>query len=123
MLSLLAKQLFICLIITIVIEYIPIVIFLQIPKKYFFLVNVLSNVVANVVILIYDISGAKSFLPINRWQVIIIIEVLVCIVEIFLYYIYAKKKSIINNEMKIKIIATTIFANLISLMIGSKLIS
>lgn len=123
MLSLVAKQLFICLIITIVIEYIPIVIFLQIPKKYFFLVNVLSNVVANIVILIYDISGAKSFLPINRWQVIIIIEVLVCIVEIFLYYIYAKKKSIINNEMKIKIIATTIFANLISLIIGSKLIS
>lgn len=122
MIFLIIKVLTICLIITIVIEYIPIVIFLQIPKKYFIAVNVLTNVLANVVVLTYDILDVKMLKIINRWQLIIVLEVLICIVEIILYYIYLKRKKVIakNNIGEIvRVIALTILANALSITIGN----
>ena len=141
MIILLLKELFICLIITIVIEYIPIVIFLNISKKYFVAVNVLTNLLANVAVLTYDILGAENFLPFNRLQLIIALEIIICIVEIFLYYIYIKRKNTKNdnvnvalnenrndfdikkNQMIIKMVFVTILANVLSFIIGNKLIA
>ena len=122
MIFLIIKVLTICLIITIVIEYIPIVIFLQIPKKYFIAVNVLTNVLANVVVLTYDILDVKMLKIINRWQLIIVLEVLICIVEIILYYIYLKRKKVIakdNIGEIVRVIALTILANALSITIGN----
>ena len=132
------KELIICLIITIVIEYIPIVIFLQIPKKYFIAVNVLTNVVANIIVLIYDLLGIKNLGIISRSQVFIVLETIVCAVEIFLYYEYIKMKKLhrINNSQIIenkessfinaievvKIVVLTIFANVTSFIIGTKIL-
>ena len=108
-------KIIICLILTIVIEYIPIVFFLNIPKKYFIAVNVLTNVVANVIFVSYDILNAKSVGVINRWQLFVGLEIIICIVEIYLYYIYYKKKLIKNL---FKIVGLTILANMLSVMIG-----
>ena len=120
------------------IEYIPIVIFLQIPKKYFIAVNVLTNVVANIIVLIYDILGLKNLGVISRSQVFIVLEVIVCAVEIFLYYEYIRMKKLhrinkdyitnnnygsgINTIEMIKIIVLTILANVASFIIGSKIL-
>ena len=146
MIVLILKELFICLIITIVIEYIPIVIFLKIPKIFFIAVNVLTNVLANVVMMTYDILDAKKYLLINRWQLIIVIELIVCIIEIFLYYAYLDKKNVkiqnindvsnttinkvknfisisdVNKQMFLKVVAITIFANVLSFTIGAELL-
>lgn len=138
-------KIIICLILTIVIEYIPIVFFLNIPKKYFIAVNVLTNVFANVILISYDILNLKSIGVINRWQLFVGLEVIICIIEIYLYYIYYKKKLINEDsrncsdesqELKcekqndiivikkfdktkfVKIAGITIFANLLSVTIG-----
>ena len=108
-------KIIICLILTIVIEYIPIVFFLNIPKKYFIAVNVLTNVVANVILISYDILDLKSVGVINRWQLFVGLEVLICIIEIYLYYIYFEKRLIKNL---FKIVGLTILANLLSVTIG-----
>ena len=105
----------ICLILTIVIEYIPIVFFLNIPKKYFIAVNVLTNVVANVILISYDILNLKSIGVINRWQLFVGLEIIICIIEIYLYYIYYEKKSTKNL---FKIVGLTILANMLSVTIG-----
>lgn len=140
MIFLIVKELIICLLITIVIEYIPIVIFLKISKKYFIAVNVLTNVLANVIALTYDILEAESFLPFNRLQLIIVLEIIICISEIFLYYVYVNKKSIKRDSVKLtknetineidiekkrmilKIVLVTLFANVLSFTIGNKLL-
>lgn len=108
-------KIIICLILTIVIEYIPIVFFLNIPKKYFIAVNVLTNVVANVILISYDILNLKSVGDINRWQLFVGLEVLICIIEIYLYYIYYEKKLTKNL---FKIVGPTILANTLSVTIG-----
>ena len=108
-------KIIICLILTIVIEYIPIVFFLNIPKKYFIAVNVLTNVVANVILISYDILNLKSIGVINRWQLFVGLEIIICIIEIYLYYIYYKKKLIKNL---FKIVGLTILANMLSVTIG-----
>lgn len=135
----------ICPVLTIVIEYIPIVFFLQIPKKYFIAVNVLTNVVANVILISYDILNANAVGLMSRMQLFIGLECIVCITEIYLYYIYYKKRFINddnrncccdNDEVKcenqsntvviknigianlLKIAAITILANLLSVTIG-----
>lgn len=108
-------KIIICLILTIVIEYIPIVFFLNIPKKYFIAVNVLTNVVANVILISYDILNLKSIGVINRWQLFVGLEVLICIIEIYLYYIYYEKKLTKNL---FKIVGPTILANTLSVTIG-----
>lgn len=134
MLYLIIKLLLICLIITIVIEYIPIVIFLQISNNYFIAVNVLTNVVANVILLLYDILNIENNLLMNRWQIIIVLEIIICIVEIYLYCIYTDKKIIndknisassinaIKKQMHAKVIFTTIFANVLSFTLGTILL-
>lgn len=138
-------KIIICLILTIAIEYIPIVFFLNIPKKYFIAVNVLTNVVANVILMSFDILNANAVGLISRMQLFIGLECIVCITEIYLYYIYYKKRLINddsknysdgNNEVKcekqsniiaiknigianlLKIVGITIFANLLSVTIG-----
>lgn len=108
-------QLAICLILTIVIEYIPIVVFLGIPKKYFIATNVLTNVLANVVVMIFDILNSLNTLFISRTQVIVIIEALVVISEIILYNIYLK-----NNLLKNIVLAT--IANALSYFIGVEIL-
>lgn len=135
----------ICLILTIVIEYIPIVFFLHIPKKYYIAVNILTNVVANIILVSYDILNATTSGLISRMQLYVVLECIVCIVEIYLYYIYYKKRltnnegrncSSENDESKcekqsntivtknidtaklLKIVGITIFANLLSVTIG-----
>ena len=108
-------KIIICLILTIVIEYIPIVFFLNIPKKYFIAVNVLTNVVANVILISYDILNLKSVGVINRWQLFVGLEVLICIIEIYLYYIYYETRLTKNL---FKIVGLTILANLLSVTIG-----
>lgn len=114
------KQFIICLIITIVIEYIPIVIFLEIPRKYFVAVNVLTNVVANAVVLIYDILDVKRYGVMSRGQLFVVLEVAVCIVEIVLYYKYWNKRDGDNYcQNFIKIVFLTIFANVISVLLGN----
>ena len=108
-------KIIICLILTIVIEYIPIVFFLNIPKKYFIVVNVLTNVVANVILISYDILNLKSIGVINRWQLFVGLEIIICIIEIYLYYIYYEKKLTKNL---FKIVGLTILANMLSVTIG-----
>ena len=108
-------KIIICLILTIVIEYIPIVFFLNIPKKYFIAVNVLTNVVANVILISYDILNLKSIGVINRWQLFVGLEIIICIIEIYLYYIYYEKKLTKNL---FKIVGLTILANMLSVTIG-----
>lgn len=108
-------KIIICLILTIVIEYIPIVFFLQIPRKYFIAVNVLTNVVANVILISYDILNLKSIGVINRWQLFVGLEVLICIIEIYLYYIYYETRLTKNL---FKIVGLTILANMLSVTIG-----
>lgn len=108
-------KIIICLILTIVIEYIPIVFFLNIPKKYFIAVNVLTNVVANVILISYDILNLKSVGVINRWQLFVGLEVLICIIEIYLYYIYYETRLTKNL---FKIVGLTILANMLSVTIG-----
>lgn len=116
------------------IEYIPIVIFLQISNNYFIAVNVLTNVVANVILLIYDILNIENNLLMDRWQIIIVLEIIICIVEIYLYCIYTDKKIIndknisassvntIKKQMYAKVIFTTIFANVLSFTLGTILL-
>ena len=108
-------KIIICLILTIAIEYIPIVFFLNIPKKYFIAVNVLTNVVANVIFVSYDILNAKSVGVINRWQLFVGLEVIICIIEIYLYYIYYETRLTKNL---FKIVGLTILANMLSVTIG-----
>ena len=140
MFLLVIKELCICLIITIVVEYIPIVIFLQIPKKYYVAVNVLTNVVANVIINCYDILNIKSAGLISREKKFISLEIIVCMVEILLYYKKLSINEVRNNSDNIKlenkiqnnnrinksnvlklckITAITVLANILSVVLGN----
>ena len=143
MLYLIIKLLLICLIITIVIEYIPIVIFLQIPKRYYVAVNVLTNVVANVIINCYDILNIKSAGLISREKLFISLEIIVCMVEILLYYKKLSINEVRNNSDNIKlenkiqnnnrinksnvlklckITAITVLANILSVVLGNMIL-
>lgn len=124
----------ICLIITILIEYIPIVVLLHISKKYFVSVNVLTNVVANVILVIIDILNIKIDNIISRTQLVVLFETIIAMVEIFLYCLYFNKYFKNNNENMgnglinrkianiLRIILLTIFANLLSVMIGRQIL-
>ena len=107
---------------TLLIEFIPIVVFLGIKPKYFIAVNVLTNVFANSIVYIFDICsvhnlGLVSELPFDRLKLIFIIEILVVISEIILYYLCLGKKKIF------KTIVLTIIANLLSYFLGNYIIS
>ena len=115
-------NLIIALALTLLIEFVPIVIFLGIKPKFFIAVNVLTNVLANSIVYIFDICslydpGAMSGLPFDRLKLILIIEILVMISEIILYYLYLGKKKIV------KITILTIIANLLSYFLGNYIIA
>ena len=143
MFLLVITELCICLIITIVVEYIPIVIFLQIPKRYYVAVNVLTNVVANVIINCYDILNIKSAGLISREKLFISLEIIVCMVEILLYYKKLSINEVRNNSDNIKlenkiqnnnrinksnvlklckITAITVLANILSVVLGNMIL-
>ena len=143
MFLLVITELCICLIITIVVEYIPIVIFLQIPKRYYVAVNVLTNVVANLIINCYDILNIKSAGLISREKLFISLEIIVCMVEILLYYKKLSINEVRNNSDNIKlenkiqnnnrinksnvlklckITAITVLANILSVVLGNMIL-
>lgn len=116
--------LLICSILTIVIEYIPIVCFLKISKKYFIVVNVLSNVLLNIILIIFDITSKNFNLSLKRDFVIYIFEIIVVVVEIVLYDLYLKHRILYKKSKKefnissIKNIFFTLTANILSFIIG-----
>lgn len=115
-------NLILCLALTLILEFIPIVIFLKISPKYFVAVNVLTNVIANTVVFIFDVRSAcnlgfVSAMTENRLKLILIIEILVVISEIILYYLYIGKKQLF------KVVVLTIIVNVISYFIGNYIIS
>ena len=75
----------------------------------------MTNVVANVILISYDILNLKSIGVINRWQLFVGLEIIICIIEIYLYYIYYEKKLTKNL---FKIVGLTILANMLSVTIG-----
>lgn len=114
--------LLVCVILTILIEYIPIVCFLHISKKYFIVTNVLTNVLANVAVMIFDIVSKGGHFIIDRTQFIIIIEILVVLTEIILYNIYLNKKGMTGKKYLFKNIALTIVANIMSFLLGTTIL-
>ena len=115
-------NLIICLALTLILEFIPIVVFLKISPKYFVAVNVLTNVIANVVVFIFDICspqniGLLSTMAADRLKLILILEIIVVISEIVLYYIYLGKKQLF------KVVVLTIIANVLSYFLGNYIIS
>ena len=114
-------NLILCLALTLLLEFIPIVVFLGISPKYFVAVNVLTNVIANAVVFIFDICSPQnisllSTMPADRLKLIFVIEIVVVISEIILYYLYLGKKQLL------KVVVLTIIANVISYFLGNYII-
>ena len=114
-------KLLICLLLTIVIEYIPIVKYLNISKKYFIATNVLTNVLANVIVSIYDILSMNNHIVVNRASIIVIVEVLVVISESILYMIYLKSRGDDNINYLYKNVILVTFANALSFFLGNEI--
>lgn len=115
-------NLILCAALTLILEFIPIVIFLKISPKYFVAVNMLTNVVVNTLVFIFDICSSYNIgfvneLAIDRMKLILVIEIVVVISEIVLYYFYLGKKQLF------KIVALTIIANLLSYFLGNNILS
>lgn len=114
-------NLIIALTLTLIIEFIPIVIFLKISPTYFAAVNILTNIIANTVVFIIDICRIYKFgfiggMAVDRLKVIFVVEIFVVISEIIFYYLYLGKK----NLFKISIL--TIIANVLSYFLGKYII-
>ena len=82
----------------------------------------LTNVIANVVVFIFDICspqniGLLSTMAADRLKLILILEIIVVISEIVLYYIYLGKKQLF------KVVVLTIIANVLSYFLGNYIIS
>lgn len=112
----------IALTITLIIEFIPIVIFLRISPTYFAAVNILTNVIANAIVFIIDICsiyklGFIGEMAVDRLKLIFIIEIFVVISEIIFYYLFLGKKNLL------KISLLTIIANVLSYFLGNYIIS
>lgn len=112
----------IALTLTLIIEFIPIVIFLKISPTYFAAVNILTNVIANTIVFITDIFsiyklGFMGWTAVNRLRVIFIVEIFVVISEIILYYLYFGKKNLF------KISLLTIISNALSYFLGNYIMS
>ena len=115
-------NLIIALTLTLIIEFIPIVVFLRISPTYFAAVNILTNVIANTIVFIIDICsiyklGFMGWMVVDRSSVIFIVEIFVVISEIILYYLYFGKKNLF------KISLLTIIANVLSYFLGNYIIS
>ena len=106
---------------TLVIEFIPIVIFLRISPTYFAAVNIFTNVIANTIVFILDICSSYKLgfiggISVDRLKVIFVIEIFVVISEIIFYYMYLGKKYLF------KISLLTIIANVLSYFLGNYII-
>ena len=115
-------NLIIALTLTLIIEFIPIVISLRISPTYFAAVNILTNVIANAIVFIIDICsiyklGFMGWTAVDRLRVIFIVEIFVVISEIILYYLYLGKKNLF------KVSLLTIAANVLSYFLGKYIIS
>ena len=115
-------NLIIALTLTLIIEFIPIVVFLRISPTYFAAVNILTNVIANTIVFIIDICSIyklvfMGWMVVDRSSVIFIVEIFVVISEIILYYLYFGKKNLF------KISLLTIIANVLSYFLGNYIIS
>ncbi len=112
----------IALTLTLIIEFIPIVVFLRLSPTYFAVVNILTNVIANATVFIIDICsiyklGFMGWMAVDRLKVIFVVEIFVVISEIILYYLYFGKKNLF------KISLLTIIANVLSYFLGNYIIS
>ena len=112
----------IALTLTLIIEFIPIVVFLRLSPTYFAVVNILTNVIANAIVFIIDICsiyklGFMGWMAVDRLKVIFVVEIFVVISEIILYYLYLGKKNLF------KISLLTIIANVLSYFLGNYIIS
>ena len=112
----------IALTLTLIIEFIPIVIFLRISPTYFAAVNVFTNVTANTIVFILDICSSYKLgfiggIAVDRLKIIFVIEIFVVISEIIFYYLYLGKKSLL------KISLLTIIANVLSYFLGNYIVS
>lgn len=105
-------NLIVALIFTLLLEYFIIVKILDIPIKIFVFTNILTNVVANIIIIIYDLIISTFHMPSYRLLLVFIIECLVFTIESFIYLTYYKRTNII------KVLLYTFLANFISAYVG-----
>ena len=111
-------KILLCLILTIIIEFIPIVVLLKVSNKYFVAVNTLTNVLANIIIILFDIRNINYYSKwFSREFVVLIIEIIIILSEFYLYFIYFSKKKIL------KVLFFTIIANILSYNLGALLIN
>ena len=108
------------LILTIFLEYFIIVKILNIPIKLFIFTNILTNVTANIIIIIYDLIVAYCDLPSyftsNRFIIVVILECIVFAAESMIFLSYYKHKKVL------KVVAFTLFANFLSAYVGSNIL-
>lgn len=116
LLSLIVFNLVLCCAFTIMIEYVPIVKCLRVSTKYFVATNILTNVTLNISLIFVDLLKHYKFINVDRLVFEIIFEILVLIVEIYLFYIFFNK-----TNLKRIIIFTTL-ANLLSGVVGTLLV-
>lgn len=107
-----AYNLIIALLFTLVFEYFIIVKILKIPINIFVFTNMLTNVVANIIIIIYDMIISVYQMTSHRLLLGLIIECLVFLTESLIYFTYYKKTNIV------KVLVYTFAANFISAYIG-----
>ena len=105
-------NLIIALIFTLLLECFIIVKILDIPIKIFVFTNILTNVVANIIIVIYDLIISIYHITSHRLLLVYIIECLVFTTESFIYLTYYKRTNII------KVLLYTFLANFISAYVG-----
>ena len=105
-------NLIVALIFTLLLEYFIIVKILDIPIKIFVFTNILTNVVANIIIVIYDLIISIYHITSHRLLLVYIIECLVFTTESFIYLTYYKRTNII------KVLLYTFLSNFISAYVG-----
>lgn len=105
-------NLIIALIFTLLLECFIIVKILDIPIKIFVFTNILTNVVANIIIVIYDLIISIYHITSHRLLLVYIIECLVFTTESFIYLTYYKRTNII------KVLLYTFLSNFISAYVG-----
>ena len=106
-------KIILALIFTILLEYFIIVRILKIPIKLFIFTNILTNVTANIIIIIYDLIVSTYNIVSYRMLVLLILECFVFVVETVIFLSYYKYKNVV------KVLAYTFLANLISAYVGS----
>ena len=106
-------KIILALLFTILIEYFIIVKILKIPIKLFVFTNILTNVTANIIVIIYDLIVTFYHITSYRFVLVLIIECLVFAVESMIYLAYYKKTN------TIKVLVYTFLANFISAYVGN----